>query len=527
MSMNSPAPRADRPEIWGGVECSHVRLAYGDNDQLEHTGHDHRFEDLDRLAELGLTAVRYPVLWERHAGSPIDWSWADARLHRLRELGIRPIVGLVHHGCGPLPDGFLDPDFGPGLARFARAVAERYPWVDAYTPINEPLTTARFSGLYGIWHPFLRDAASFAHIFLRQCQAIRAAMRAIRAINPSAQLVQTEDLGKTHSTPSVAYQARFENERRWLTWDLLGGFVRPGTWMHEHLVGDGVDPADLASFVDDPCPPDILGMNHYVTSERLLDDRLDRYPVDYHGGNGRHAYADVPAVRARLEGLVGPEHLLDEIWQRYQRPIAITEVQLACTRDEQLRWLAEFWTASCSARARGVDVRAVTPWALFGACDWDSLLRLPRGHYECGAFDMRQSPPRPTALAHAISDLAQTGTFHHPAAEGPGWWRRPCRFTFDPVSAPDTGPGTAVPHDDPATEAALALVGGPEDTIALFQAACRLRGLSAICAPDETHLPELTGTASPWALVPGHAVVSDPAHVHHLLDALIDRPTGT
>ena len=26
----------------------------------------------------------------------------------------------------------------------------RYPWIDAYTPVNEPLTTARFSGLYGI-----------------------------------------------------------------------------------------------------------------------------------------------------------------------------------------------------------------------------------------------------------------------------------------------------------------------------------------------------------------------------------------
>jgi dTDP-4-dehydrorhamnose reductase len=27
--------------------------------------------------------------------------WADERLHTLRKLNIKPIVGLVHHGSGP------------------------------------------------------------------------------------------------------------------------------------------------------------------------------------------------------------------------------------------------------------------------------------------------------------------------------------------------------------------------------------------------------------------------------------------
>ena len=189
-----------RLELWGGVECSFVRCEHHVSDQLARTGHDRRLADLDRFAALGLRTLRYPILWERHGGAPIDWGWADERLNHLRALGIRPIVGLLHHGCGPLPDGFLDPDFVGGFTRFARAVAERYPWIDAYTPINEPLTTARFSGLYGLWHPFRCDTTSFARILLNQCQAIRAAMAAIRAINPAAQLVQTEDVGKTHST---------------------------------------------------------------------------------------------------------------------------------------------------------------------------------------------------------------------------------------------------------------------------------------------------------------------------------------
>ena len=82
-------------------------------------------------------------------------------------------------------------------------------------------------------------------------------------------------------------------------------------------------------------------------------------------------------------------------------PVALTEVHLACTREEQLRWLLEAWTARSAARAAGRRRRAVTPWALLGSYDWDSLVTEARGHYEPGAFDVRAAAPRPTALARA------------------------------------------------------------------------------------------------------------------------------
>lgn len=432
-----PAGPPRRLEVWGGIECSAVRVAHGLVDQLERTGHVRRIEDLDRVAELGIRTLRYPLLWDRHAGAAIDWRWPDERLARLRALGIRPIVGLLHHGCGPLRNGFLDPGFVTGIARFARQVAERYPWLDAYTPVNEPLTTARFGGTYGLWHPFRTDAPSFARIFLRQCQAVRAAMAAIRTVNPRAELVQTEDVGKTHSTPALAYQAEFENERRWLTFDLLAGRLTPDLPLFGFLESAGIPTAELEDFLENPCPPDVLGMNHYVTSERLLDDRLDGYPPEMHGGNGRSAYVDVPAVRVRLEGLAGPAALLRELWDRHARPIAITEVQLACAPDEQVRWLDELWRAAEESRREGVDVRAVTAWSLFGAYDWDSLLTRHSGYYENGAFDVRTGVPVATPLAGAIRDLAARGRIDHPWVRDDGWWRRPDRFTFEPVSCPE------------------------------------------------------------------------------------------
>lgn len=457
-------------------------------DQLARTGHRDRLNDLDRLAALGIRTLRFPILWEHHEHRDQDWREADARLERLRSLGIRPIVGLVHHGGGPLPGGLLDPHFVEGLAAFARQVAQRYPWIDAYTPVNEPLTTARFSGLYGIWYPHGRTLQDFARIFMNECEATRAAMRAIREINPRAELVQTEDLGKTHSTPALAYQADWENERRWITFDLLCGTLTPEKPMWRYLRDSGVRPEALRSFNDDPCPPDILGVNYYVTSERFLDERIDRYPESCRGGNGRERYADVAAVRVRAEGLVGLSGLLFELARRHPRPIAITEIQLACTRDEQWRWLAENWRSAEAARAEGVDVRALTAWALLGAYDWDSLLLKPVGNYEPGVFDVRSPLPRPTVLADAVKAINTTGRCEHPALSGPGWWRRPMRLEYPAVSAPRTGGGTALSHEDPSLfhGPPLLVVGARGRIARTFERMCLQRGLRAVLlARDE------------------------------------------
>jgi dTDP-4-dehydrorhamnose reductase len=368
------------------------------------------------------------VLWERVERD--GWGWTDERLARLRELGVRPIVGLVHHGSGPRHTSLLDPGFADGLARFARAAAERYPWVDAWTPVNEPLTTARFSAMYGWWYPHAHDVASLGRALLNQCRAVVLAMREIREVVSGAQLVQTDDLGKTHSTPLLAYQAELENERRFAAWDLLCGRLGPDTVFGRWLVEVARVPADdLEWFAESPCPPDVVGVNHYLSSERVLDERLERYPREAHGGNGRHAYADELAARVLPDAPHGPLGILREAWERYRLPLAVTEAHNGCTREEQLRWLAEVWEAAETLRAEGADVRAVTVWSAFGAVGWDTILR-EGGRYESGVFDVSGPEPRPTALAAMARSLARGKRYDHPALDAPGWWRRPERLWY-------------------------------------------------------------------------------------------------
>src|SRR5215217_5686401 len=84
-------------ELWAGPECTVNRVGDAWHDQIERTGHGARLDDIDRIANLGLRTVRYPVLWERVAPNGLAaarFDWEDARLARLRELGLRPIVGL-------------------------------------------------------------------------------------------------------------------------------------------------------------------------------------------------------------------------------------------------------------------------------------------------------------------------------------------------------------------------------------------------------------------------------------------------
>ncbi len=484
-------------ELWAGVECTVNRVGDLWHNQLERTGHARRPDDIERLAGLGVRAVRYPLIWEISGGlGRPDWTFGDARLNRLRACGLTPIVGLVHHGSGPDGTHLLDPAFPALLARFARAAAERYPWVLDWTPINEPLTTARFSALYGHWYPHVRDTASFVRATLIQTQATIQAMDAIRSIIPKARLVQTEEMGRIRGTTVVAEQVRHENHRRLLSLDLLAGRVDGDHPLYRYLIKHGATPEELAELAAHACHPDLIGINYYLTSDRYLDHRLDRYPASYHGGNGQQAYADVEAVR--VSEITGHHALLHEMWERYRRPVAFTEVHLGCTREEQLRWLHEAWQAARRARTEGVDVRAVTVWSAFGACDWNSLVTCDAGHYEPGAFDVRGSRPRPTAIARMAAACPRGTLYDHPVLATPGWWRRPTRFLYHPQRRrADTLTGRPI------------LVTGATGTLGrAFGRICALRGLAhrltsrhEVDIADPAQVARMLDELQPWAVV--------------------------
>jgi dTDP-4-dehydrorhamnose reductase len=429
----------DRPDIWAGVECSVVRVGERIVDELSLTGHARRPGDLRRLAALGIRTVRYPALWERHpdaARGRMAWAGTDRRLATMEAMGLDPVLGLLHQGTGRWGE-MLDPAFPQAFARYAADVAGRYPFVRTFVPINEPLTTARFAGLYGHWFPHRRDPAAFAALLVNQALAIRAAARAIRAVRSDALILVTEDVGDTWSTRLLESQAQFDRERRWTVLDALTGRLDRAHPLRAWLAWAGARERDLDDLAADPEPPDLIGVHHYPTSDRFLDHRLRRYPAWTHGGNGRVAYADVELVRVLADDRDSLREAILATWARYNLPLALTEVHLGGSVADRRAWWWEAVATADDLAAGGLDVRAVTAWSTFGSWEWPSLLTRSDGHYEPGLFDMRVRPPRRTILAGDVA-AAVAGRRRTPAA--PGWWRLPARLLYPPVAI---GPAAA------------------------------------------------------------------------------------
>jgi dTDP-4-dehydrorhamnose reductase len=492
-------------QLWGGYECTVNRVGNSWHDQTVLSGHEDRIEDLQLFAGLGMTSLRYPALWERIAPDQPeqrDFRWTDERFAELRRLRINPIVTLCHHGSGPQYTSLVDPSFAPGLAAHAAAVAQRYPWLTDWTPVNEPLTTARFSALYGYWYPHTKDEGLFWTALLNEIDATRLAMREVRKVNPAARLIQTDDLGYCHATEPLQADADYQNERRWIGWDLLCGMVVPGHALWERLAGFGLEDR-LRIIADDPCPPDVIGINHYLASERFRDHRIELHPdrslADRAvGKTGGIPFVDVDAIRNREDGVLGLPALVEQAWQRYGRTVAITEVHNGATREEQLRWFVEVWEGAEELRRRGVDLCAVTAWSLIGSHDWNRMVTRFIGHYETGVYDVRTGVPRPTRLVPVLQDLVAGRRPDVPAVAGPGWWRRDSRLIR---AAHKREPGYEVSLGQRGVEDCrpLLIIGDEEELTRLAVRACEMRGLTY--ARADVDAAAAVALAEPWAVL--------------------------
>lgn len=483
--------------LWGGFECTVNRIGEHFRNQADRSALGGAGFDFEQLGELGLAALRMPILWETTTTLSDHLEAVDEQMAALERLQIRPIVGLVHHGSGPAITNLLDDGFAPGLAGHAARIAGRYPHVRDWTPVNEPLTTARFSCLYGHWYPHRHDEAALWLALLNQIDATRLAMRAVRQVNPAARLIQTDDLGQAYATPEMDAQCDFENQRRWLTWDLLAGTVGPHHPLWSRIAAFGLGDR-LKAIADDPCPADVIGINHYLCSNRYLTHRRDLHRDHMLASDGIPC-VNLDAVRT-VPAMADLASLLRQAWARFGTTMAVTECHNGSTREEQLRWFFQGWQAARRVEAEAIPVEAVTAWSLLGSFDWNSLLTRNDGHYEPGVFDVRSGPARPTAMVGLLRALGAGQEPPLPAiAKAPGWWQRADRMLEGYEIAPQETMAAGAPI----------LITGATGTLGRAIAAqCRVRGLAHVLT-DRTLL-ELTDRFSvaaaldslePWAVI--------------------------
>ena len=176
-----------------GIECSYPVIEWKSKrvrqDELKKCGHYERWkEDFELVRELGVRVLRYgPPYYSMHTGpGTYDWSWTDEVMPVLQETGVTPVIDLCHFGVPDWMGDFQNPDFPKLFAEYARAFAERYPWVSLYTPVNEMYIAAEFSGYYGWWNERLTTHEGFVTALKHLVEANVRAMIEILDIRPDA-----------------------------------------------------------------------------------------------------------------------------------------------------------------------------------------------------------------------------------------------------------------------------------------------------------------------------------------------------
>jgi len=344
-------------------------------------------EDFALAQELGVGALRYgPPLYRTFLGpNRFDWEFADLAFAELNNRGLIPIADLCHFGVPDWIGDFQNPDFPELFASYAKAFAQRFPWVQMFTPINEMFVCATFSAAYGWWNEQLHTEKAFVTAVKHIVKANVLAMKAILAVRPDAIFVQSESSEYFHpSSPKAEQGAHLLNERRFLSLDLNYG----------HSVS-----AEIYRFLMD---------NDMTEAEYdfFMRQDLKRHCImgnDYYGTNEHYVAAD---GKASFSGeIFGYNEITSQYYWRYQIPVMHTETNFeeGPKGHEAVRWLYKEWANVLHVRSSGVPILGFTWYSLTDQVDWDTALREDNKRINLlGLCDLDR---RPRAVGRAYKEL--------------------------------------------------------------------------------------------------------------------------
>jgi len=391
----APAEIPQRPNPFflfaTGIENSYPTINGGRTrvDQMEASGHYRQWSrDFDLVESLGIRFLRMgpPIHLTWIGPDRYDWSFADETMEDIRRRDLVPIVDLCHFGVPDWIGNFQNPDL-PGLfAGYARAFAERFPWVQFYTPVNEMFICAVFSAKTGWWNEQLRSDRAFVTALKHIVAANVLASRAILDVRPDAIFIQSESAEYFHAlSPDALRLAETMNAHRFLSLDLNYGHPVDAS-SYQYLLDNGMTREEYEFFQHSELRHHcIMGNDYYATNE--------------------HSVSAEGKVRPSGE-IFGFDEIARQYHGRYKIPVMHTETNFdqGVGGDEAVRWLRKQWANVMRIRNDGIPIVGFTWYSLTDQVDWDSSLRRQAGHVNPrGLFDLnRKIRPVGTAYAELI-----------------------------------------------------------------------------------------------------------------------------
>ena len=367
-----------------GIECSNPTIDNGRTrrDQLEECGHYARWrDDLRLVRDLGLKVLRYGLPVHRiHLGpGKYNWEFADLVMAEMRRLELTPILDLLHFGVPDWLGNFQNPELPVHFADYCGAVAQRYPWVRYYTPVNEIYVSARMSAKDGLWNEQLTDDRAFVTALKHLVAASILGTQMIAKHRPDCIIVQSESAEYLHEAKAVpSAEVKLINMQRFISLDLL--YAKPfdadvAYWLQDN----GLTREEYDWFMaGEPPGYQIMGNDYYGRNERILlpDDSM------------------CPA-----QDVLGWYQITHEYYRRYQKPVMHTETNVF-EAEAAPSWLWKQWMNVLRMRRDGVPVLGFTWYSLIDQIDWDVALASKNGTVNsCGLYDLERQP-RPVAAAY-------------------------------------------------------------------------------------------------------------------------------
>ena len=365
-----------------GVECSYPTIDGGRTrrDLLEECGHYARWrEDLSLVKDLGLKTLRYGLPLHRIVlgGDRFDWEFADQAMAEMKRLGIDPILDLMHFGLPDAWGDFQNPDLPVLFADYCDRVAERYPWVRYYTPVNELYVTVRNSARDGLWNEQKKDDRSFVTALKNAVAANIMGAQAIARRRPDCIIVQSETAECIHAAmPTQPDWVLLNNKLRFLSLDLLYAHA-PDSDVMLFLLDNGLTRDEYAWFMrGEPPGYQVMGTDYYGRNEKVLKPD---------GG-----YIEG-------EDIYGWRQITREYYDRYRKPVFHTETNVF-DPDLAPQWIWKQWVNVVGMRYDGVPVLGFTWYSLTDQVDWDIQLAEKKGKVNaCGLYDLDRRPRKVAA----------------------------------------------------------------------------------------------------------------------------------
>ena len=330
-------------------------------------------QDFQMLKKLNLNSLRFSIEWSRIEPQEGKFSKAGLKFYKdylqeLKKQGITPVVTLWHWTTPKWfaeKGGFEKRANIKHFERFVSVVAKTLGQDFRYiTILNEPLIYSSASYKDGKWPPQSESWIKTIRVALNLITAHKKAAKALLKVNPEFQIGIAHNCVNYYSGDNKFISRLAVSLAKYLNNYFFLDRIR------KHL--------------------DFIGLNYYFAN-RIYGISILK-PNNPDQKRNDMGWDMQPAM---IEGVV------EDLWDRYKKPILITENGLADAKDKRRTWwIKETMTALAKSSKKGVSLIGYLHWSLLDNFEWAEGYWPKFGLLEVDRKTMKRTP-RPSAVRWA------------------------------------------------------------------------------------------------------------------------------